>query len=311
MFPCRWKQHEERCERNGNENEIVPCRLFEGRPYIRLLGREDVLKKEKRKEEYIENIGDVLGEKRESEENAAQVEIFPFRLLLKYQEAEHGKREEYPQKRIGIDDERDAEEYRREPDKDEGDKCGSFVEEFFEQEKEERKGEEAKEENRQTKEKVDVVDGIELFIRFDVVSEAGIGERVEFKESGAGKNGCGDARLVIDIGRAPFPFGNGVPKFRRSSVSPVGFVDGGIRPEAEQSERQVYREHAENDKKRGVFLEQRKHKHDAGLGSLRVSVCQSGDKFGWNNKRECFYCFLLLCVHSTRISQFCKEENGH
>ena len=51
-----------------------------------------------------EDIGDIFGEKRQTEEYPGENEIAERSALLKYEIGEERKRSEYPKERVGIDD---------------------------------------------------------------------------------------------------------------------------------------------------------------------------------------------------------------
>ena len=80
---------------------------------------------------------------------------------------------------------------------------------------------------------------LEFFGSFRLFSERLVFHRIDREESGAGKEGNGDAGLVVDIGIFPFFLYDGAPKVRRSLKCPVGFVDGRIRSDSWESETHI------------------------------------------------------------------------
>lgn len=111
---------------------------------------KDVLEEDESEEEDEENVGDVFGQERQSEEDAGPVEIGE---AVSFEEGEIGgerERREYPQEGVGIDDARHPEEDGRGADEDGRDQGFPSTKDALEEEIEDWQGEGGEKKYRET-----------------------------------------------------------------------------------------------------------------------------------------------------------------
>lgn len=125
--------------RKGEEGEVLEGFFqVESERNERLFGVVKIFKENETEEKNKKNIGDILGEERQTEKNSGEDEIAERAAFLKYEIREEGKRSEYPKQRIGVDDLGYADQDRGESDKSEAEQGVSSSEQAFQKKVEKR-----------------------------------------------------------------------------------------------------------------------------------------------------------------------------